>query len=124
MITATRCVVFAVAVTAMSLADFARAAEPAVVLQRNPFDRPEADVLIGNSVPASRGPTSEGDPFLRGILSAGPKSVVNFGGVILQIGESAKGFRLLSVEEGEATFSRDGEKVVFSLHKPEQAENQ
>ncbi len=100
------------AVTSL-VVSYARAAEPE--LQRNPFDRPEEILLISSSVSANRTSTIESATLLRAVLAAGPKSVVNLGGIILQIGESANGYRLLSVEEDGATFSRDGEKVVLSL---------
>jgi len=74
--------------------------------------------LIRSSAPANRNLTVESRPLLRAVLAAGPNSVVNLGGVILQVGESANGYRLLSVEEYVATFSRDGEKVVLSLFEP------
>jgi len=111
-----------IAAATMLVASYARATEPE--LQRNPFDRPAADLLINNATPANRGSTTESGPVLRAVLAAGSKSVVNFGGVILQIGESANGYRLLSVEEGGATFSRDGERVLLSLYKQDQAEDQ
>ena len=110
-------------VAMMLIVSHARANELPVELQRNPFDRPAADVLVNNAAPANRSSTSENDPFLRAVLAAGSKSVVDFGGVILQIGETANGYRLLSVEEGEATFSKEGEKVLFSLYAEEQAED-
>ena len=59
-------------------------------LQRNPFDRPEETRLISSSAPKSRTSTVESGPLLRAVLAAGPNSVVNLGGVILQVGESAK----------------------------------
>jgi hypothetical protein len=114
--------ILGVAAATMLGASYARATEPE--LQRNPFDRPAADLLINNAAPTNRGSTTESGPVLRAVLAAGSKSVVNFGGVILQIGESANGYRLLSVEEGGATFSRDGEKILLSLYEQEQAEDQ
>jgi len=114
--------ILGVAAATMLVASYARAAEPE--LQRNPFDRPAADLLINNATPTDRGSTTESGPVLRAVLAAGSKSVVDFGGVILQIGESANGYRLLSVEEGGATFSRDGERILLSLYKQEQAEDQ
>jgi hypothetical protein len=108
----------------MLVASYARATEPTIELQRNPFDRPAADVLVNNAAPVNRGSTSESTPFLRAVLAAGSKSVVDFGGVILQIGESVNGYRLLSVEEGGATFSKEGEKVLFSLYEEQQVEDQ
>jgi len=116
--------ILGVAAATMFFAAFARAGEPAVELQRNPFDRPEAGLLINNVATKSRGSLSESGPFLRAVLAAGSKSVVDFGGVILQIGQSANGYRLLSVEEGGATFSRDGEKVLLSLYEQEQVDDE
>ena len=54
---------------------------------------------------------------LRGVLVAGTKSVVDFGGVILQIGESTDGYLLLAVEEGKATFRKSGKVIVFTLYE-------
>jgi len=117
-------IILGVATATMLAASYASAGESTVDLQRNPFDRPEDDLLISNTIPSNRGSTTESNPLLRAVLAAGSKSVVNFGGVILTIGESANGYRLLSVKEDGATFSRDGEKVVFSLYKQEQVEGQ
>jgi hypothetical protein len=116
--------ILGIAAVTMLVASYARASDSIVELQRNPFDRPEAELLISNTATSNRGSTPESGPVLRAVLAAGSKSLVNFGGVILQIGESASGYRLLSVEEDGAIFSRDGEKVVFSLYKQEQAEDQ
>ena len=106
-------VIIGLAAVASLVASYARAADPE--LQRNPFDRPEEALLISNNTPANRVSPVESDPLLRAVLAAGPKSVVNLGVVILRIGESANGYRLLSVEEDGATFSKDGENVVLSL---------
>ncbi len=97
----------------------AEAAEPQVELLRNPFARPAAEELVANVVNVNEVPTMESDTELRAVLVAGPKSIVDFGGVILQIGESTSGYRLLEVAEGTATFDRKGEKIVFSLYEPE-----
>jgi hypothetical protein len=97
----------------------AEAAEPQVELLRNPFVRPAAEELVASAVNVNEVPTMESDTELRAVLVAGPKSIVDFGGVILQIGESTSGYRLLEVGEGTATFNRKGEKIVFSLYEPE-----
>jgi hypothetical protein len=97
----------------------AEAAEPQVELLRNPFVRPAAEELVASAVNVNEVPTMESDTELRAVLVAGPKSIVDFGGVILQIGESTSGYRLLEVAEGTATFNRKGEKIVFSLYEPE-----
>ena len=96
----------------------AQAAEPQVELLRNPFARPATAELVANAVNVHDVPTMESHTELRAVLVAGPKSIVDFGGVILQIGDSTNGYRLLEVGEGTATFNRKGEKIVFSLYEP------
>ena len=114
--------ILGVAAATMLVASSARASGPE--LRRNPFDRPVLDLSYNDETPANRVATSKGGPLLRAVLVAGSKSVVNFGGVILQIGQSADGYRLLSVDEEGATFSRDGAKVVLSFYEQEPAEDQ
>jgi len=99
------------------------AAEPQVELLRNPFARPAEAELVASAVSVNEVPTVESDTELRAVLVAGPKSIVDFGGVILQIGESTSGYRLLEVGEGTATFNRKGEKIVFSLYEPERVKS-
>ena len=101
----------------------AEAAEPQVELLRNPFARPAITELIANAVSVNDVLTRGANTELRAVLVAGPKSIVNFGGVILQIGDSTNGYRLLEVGEGTATFNRKGEKIVFSLYEPEQVKS-
>ena len=108
-------------VATMSAFTFATAesSEPRVELLRNPFARPALAELAVEGISVNDALTMEGNTELRAVLVAGPKSIVDFGGVILQIGESTNGYRLLEVGEGTATFSRKGEKIVFSLYEPE-----
>ena len=112
-------------VAAMSTFTFATAgaAEPRVELLRNPFARPAPAELVASAVSVNEVPTMESDTELRAVLVAGPKSIVDFGGVILQIGDSTNGYRLLEVGEGTATFNRKGEKIVFSLYEPDQVKS-
>ena len=95
----------------------AQAAEPQVELLRNPFARPAIAELVASAVNVNDVLTMGGNTQLRAVLVAGPKSIVNLGGVILQIGESTNGYRLLEVGEGTATFDRKGEKIVFSFYE-------
>lgn len=110
-------------VAAMSTFTFttARAAEPQVELLRNPFTRPAVTEFVTDAAGVNEIPALEADTELRAVLVAGPKSIVDFGGVILQIGDATNGYRLLEVGEGTATFNRKGEKIVFSLYEPERA---
>ena len=91
------------------------AADTDVKLKRNPFERPAPDTA--DVSPPGGGSKAVENPGLRAVLFAGPKSVVNFGGVILQIGESSNGYQLLSVQEGAATFRTKGKTIVFSLYE-------
>ena len=106
-------------VVALSAFATAQAAEPQVELLRNPFTRPATAELVASAVNMNDVLTMGGNTRLRAVLVAGPKSIVNLGGVILQIGESTNGYRLLEVGEGTATFNRKGEKIVFSLYETE-----
>ena len=110
------------AAATMLVASSARASAPE--LRRNPFDRPVLALSNNDDTRANKEATSESGPLLRAILVAGSKSVVNFGGVILRIGESADGHRLLAVDEEGATFSKDGKKVAISFYEQELAEDQ
>jgi hypothetical protein len=111
---------FVVAAMSTLTPAIAEAAEPQVELLRNPFARPATADLVADAVSVDDVLPREGNTKLRAVLVAGPKSIVDFGGVILQIGDSRNGYRLLEVGEGTATFNRKGEKIVFSLYEPEQ----
>lgn len=100
----------------------AAATEPQIELQRNPFARPAPEELIANSVNVNEERAVEQDPGLRAVLVAGSKSVVNIGGVILQVGECTDEFCLLSVEEGKALISRNDKEIVLSLYEQEKRE--
>lgn len=95
----------------------AHAADPKHELRRNPFERPALAEVLATASSRSADTRSSGDPGLRAVLVAGSSSVVNFGGVIMQIGETSNGYRLLAVEEGRAIFSNKGKKVAISLYE-------
>ena len=112
-------------VTVMSIftSAVAKAAEPQVDLLRNPFARPAITELVADAASVNDVRIRGGNAELRAVLVAGPKSIVDFGGVILQIGDSTNGYRLIEVGEGTATFNRKGEKIVFSLYEPDQVKS-
>ena len=99
----------------------AAASEPQIELQRNPFARPAVEKLITSTTRVNEG-LAEQDPGLRAVLVAGSKSVVNIGGVILQVGECTDAFCLLSVEEGKALISRNDKEIVLSLYEQDKRE--
>ena len=98
------------------------AAEPQIELQRNPFSRPAAEELIVTAANPNEGLAARRAPGLRAVLVAGSKSVVNIDGVILQVGECAGAYCLLSVEEGKARVSRNDKEVVLSLYEQDESE--
>ncbi len=98
------------------------AAEPQIELQRNPFSRPAAEELMVTAANPNEGLAAGRAPGLRAVLVAGSKSVVNIGGVILQVGECADAYCLLSVEEGKARVSRNGKEIVLSLYEQDESE--
>ena len=112
-------------VTVMSIFTLAtaKAAEPQVKLLRNPFARPAIAEFVADAANVNDVRIRGGNAELRAVLVAGTKSIVDFGGVILQIGESTNGYRLTEVGEGTATFNRKGEKIVFSLYEPDQVKS-
>jgi hypothetical protein len=120
---AIRYTILAIGAATMLMPILSCATEPTIELQRNPFDRPAEELLAVNATTSNTVSDATTNPYLRAVLVAGAKSVVNFGGVILQIGESTNGYNLLSVEEGRATFSKDGETMVFSVDKKEGIED-
>lgn len=93
------------------------AAETRIELQRNPFARPAVEELVGNAGTANEGLPAERDLGLRAVLVAGSKSVVDIGGVILQVGECRDAICLLSVEEGKVRISRNDKEIVLSLYE-------
>jgi hypothetical protein len=95
-------------------------ADTKVELRRNPFERPSFEILQATAASSVTPSAALESPGLRAVLLAGPKSVVDFGGVIMQIGESANGYKLIAVGEGRATFRIKGKRVVFSLYEQDE----
>ncbi|MDH3276105.1 MAG: hypothetical protein OEM99_16370 [Gammaproteobacteria bacterium] len=107
---------FAVAILYL-LPTLAVATDPQTELQRNPFSQPAVEELTIDTTPVNQGLSAERDPGLRAVLVAGKNSVVDIGGVILQVGECTDGLCLLSVAEGMARVSRNDEEIVLSLYE-------
>ncbi len=86
------------------------AAEP----PRDPFAGPDLDAPER----ADAAPTPEPEPVvelprLRGVLLAGPDSLVNIDGEVLALGEEIRGYRLVEVGERSAVLAREGVRVVI-----------
>ena len=87
-------------------------------LQNNPFSRP--DIL--KPKPAVQQTSRQAEPLLQQVdleltvtlvSESGPMVVVD--GELLGIGESIKGFELISVTEGGAVFARQGKKYSLTV---------
>lgn len=84
-------------------------------LGRDPF-RPPAELLAKPATTGGVALSPVGEPVIRGILLAGDQSLVNLGGKLLGIGESADGYRLLHVTEAHAVFQRGDQVVTLKLY--------
>lgn len=131
MIDWTRCL--ALLVTTVSLASAGAAAEPPPPrrLAHDPFDRRvERDLMHqaearaaaaksssdGTSATAPAGSQAQIlKAELRAVIAGGARPLVNLGGVILDIGDSIDGLRLVEVRESSAIFTRNGNRVELAL---------
>ncbi len=93
-------------------------AESRIRLRFDPFTQPGAQTA-GPGRPGPAGSQPAWSPELRSTLVSGERSLVNLGGIILELGEEAHGYRLLEVREGEAVFERAGSEVVLQMTGPE-----
>lgn len=90
-------------------------------LKHDPFVRP---VLAPRPASAAPGPATTvkapvpepvWKPELRGIMVAGPNSIVNVEGTLVRIGEEIYGYRLIEVHEETAVFVNNKKRVTLSL---------
>lgn len=91
------------------------AAEPR--LRFDPFARPDLGTAKSASYAGTRA-ASEWSPVLTATLLAGPGSLANLGGVVLELGQETRGYRLVEVREFEAVFEHAGERVVLPVTAP------
>ena len=90
-------------------------------LQHDPFVRPAVGLVPGNApsaVTAGRGKAApEGKPKLnlQAVLVAGSHSIANVDGVMVRVGESINGYRLLEVEHRSAVFEKNGAKFTLGI---------
>jgi len=64
---------------------------------------------------APAAPVAAWAPHLRGLMVAGKRSMVDLEGVMLTLGDSVDGYRLIKVGEREAVFVKKGVQVVLRL---------
>lgn len=91
------------------------------VLQHDPFVRPSVGLLPANvSTAAAAGRVKaapEGKPRLnlQAVMVAGPQSIANVDGVMVRVGESINGYRLLEVAHRSAVFEKNGAKFTLGI---------
>lgn len=93
----------------------------AATLQHDLFSRPSLDTLKpaqqetvkAVTPPAPPPEPPEWKPELKAIISGGGSALVNVGGRIFRIGQDVDGYRLVEVQERQATFVKD--KVRYTL---------
>ena len=92
-------------------------------LQHDPFARPP--LTIQAAAPAARpaGPAVEPKRALKlqAVLVAGPASMANVDGVMVRVGDTVQGYRLLAVHERGAVFEKNKTQITIPLSgiKPE-----
>lgn len=90
-------------------------------LSRNPFMKPS--FLNTTTDSTNINPKADytlSDINLRATLSSDKHSIANVDGVMVFVGDKIKGYELIAVEEGSATFSKNGKKItlnVSEMHK-------
>jgi len=103
--------------------------DPFTPLARRSAERPAGPLSPG--VPAGTNPSRATDgpaavpawhPTLRALLIDGPNSLANVGGVLIGIGKSIDGYKLIEVREREARFTRKGRVVVLRLPQEQETD--
>lgn len=87
-------------------------------LRWNPFDRPQ---LLAEPVRPSDpagSVESEAPPVLSGTLVSTTAPMAILDGQLLSVGDEHAGYRLVSVQEGAATFDKQGETVRLMITGP------
>jgi hypothetical protein len=91
------------------------------VLQHDPFVRPAVGLVPGNAASAATAgrvkAAPEGKPKLnlQAVLVAGSHSIANVDGVMVRVGETINGYRLLEVEHRSAVFEKNGVKFTLGI---------
>jgi hypothetical protein len=83
-------------------------------LQHDPFARPAAASMLPEAAPASTGQGTPGPKLrLNAVLVAGDASMANVDGVMVRLGDSVYGYRLVEVHDRMAVFEKN--KARFTL---------
>jgi hypothetical protein len=90
-------------------------------LQHDPFVRPAVGLVPGNASSAAApgrlkaAPEATPKLNLQAVLVAGAHSIANVDGVMLRVGESLNGYRLLEVQQRSAVFEKNGAKFTLGI---------
>ena len=90
-------------------------------LQHDPFARPAfgAPAAAAPGAPARRvqGAPPEAKPkiSLHAVLVAGPDSMANVDGVMVRLGDTVQGYRLLAVHDRSAVFEKNNAKFTLGI---------
>lgn len=89
----------------------------AMTLRNNPFSQPEkqAVVAIQESHEQQQEEAALPTKKLRAVIVSDLNPMVNLDGQIITIGEEIDGYKLLSVNEGEAVFQWQGKQHTLTL---------
>ncbi len=91
------------------------------LLSKNPFIKPIVVSPVKALVKTESEPSHIlSDESLRATLSSDEGSIANVEGLMVLVGNKVKGYELISVGVGTATFSKDGKKItlnVSEIHK-------
>jgi hypothetical protein len=90
-------------------------------LQHDPFARPILGTLAPAATPGAPARRVQGALApkakinLQAVLVAGPNSIANVDGVLVRVGESVHGYRLLAVQDRSAVFEKNNAKFTLSV---------
>jgi len=98
-------------------------------LQHDPFARPSFGALPNAAAPAGRPGAARAaiDPKpalnLQAVMVAGPASMANVDGVMVRVGDTVRGYRLLAVHDRGAVFEKNKAQFIVPLQgtKPDPA---
>jgi hypothetical protein len=86
------------------------------VLQHDPFARPQLG-FVPAAGPSAPVPKRTPPPKLKltGVVVAGAGSMANVDGIIVRVGESIQGYRLVTVHERTAIFEKNNAHFTLSI---------
>lgn len=106
---------------AAALAVCAPAAGQGPLLQHDPFVRPALGGFGQPRSPAAAAPRPAASGELRprfqlnAVLAAGSNSIANVDGVMVRVGESVQGYRLVAVQDRSAVFEKNNARHTLTL---------